>query len=114
MQPEYIYKAKLKRVVDGDTVDLIVDAGFYISVHQRFRLKGIDTPEIFGVSKDSNEYKRGITAKEYVGRRFAQNNDECIVRSHHTGKYGRWIAEIWLGDSLLNEELLDEGLADKI
>ncbi|MHC1610385.1 MAG: thermonuclease family protein [Candidatus Methanospirareceae archaeon] len=60
MQPEYIYKAKLERVVDGDTVDLIVDVGFYISVHQRFRLKGIDTPEIFGVSKDSVQYKRGI------------------------------------------------------
>jgi micrococcal nuclease len=66
MQPEYIYKAKLKRVVDGDTVDLIVDADFYISVHQRFRLKGIDTLEIFGVRKDSVQYKRGIAAKEYV------------------------------------------------
>jgi len=39
MQP--VYKAKLERVVNGDIVDLIVDVGFYISVHQRFRLKGI-------------------------------------------------------------------------
>jgi endonuclease YncB( thermonuclease family) len=49
-KPKYVYKAKLKRVIDGgDTIDLIVDAGFYISVHQRFWLKGIDTPKIFGV-----------------------------------------------------------------
>ena len=52
-KPYYTYKAKLKRVIDGDTVDLVVDAGFYISVHQRFRLKGIDAPEIFGVLKDT-------------------------------------------------------------
>ena len=62
MQP--VYKAKLERVVDGDTVDLIVDVGFYISVHQRFRLKGIAW--VFGASKNSVQYKRGIAAKEYV------------------------------------------------
>lgn len=88
-KPYYIYKAELKRVIDGDTVDLIVDAGFYISVHQRFRLKGIDTPEIFGVRKDTLEYKRGMKAKEYVENRFKENDNEGIIRSHHTGKYGR-------------------------
>jgi micrococcal nuclease len=114
-KPIYIYKAELKRVIDGDTVDLVVDAGFYISVHQRFRLKGIDTPEIFGVRKETEEYKKGIKAKEYVEKRFKENNGECIIRSHRTGKYGRWIAEIWFLDSdkSLNQELLDEGLADE-
>jgi hypothetical protein len=33
-KPKYVYRAELKRVIDGDTVDLVVDAGFYISVHQ--------------------------------------------------------------------------------
>ena len=114
-KPYYIYRAKLKRVIDGDTVDLIVDAGFYISVHQRFRLQGIDTPEIFGVRKDSREYKQGIQAKEYVENRFKENNNECIIGSHRTGKYGWWIAEIWFPDSdkSLSEELLDKGLADE-
>jgi micrococcal nuclease len=42
----YIYKASLIRVVDGDTVDLIIDLGFDTSRHERFRLYGIDAPEL--------------------------------------------------------------------
>ena len=30
MKPEYTYKAIVERVVDGDTVDLLVDCGFNI------------------------------------------------------------------------------------
>ena len=41
----YTYKAKLDRVVDGDTVDAYIDLGFDISVHKRIRLAGIDSPE---------------------------------------------------------------------
>jgi micrococcal nuclease len=42
----YIYKASLIRVVDGDTVDLIIDLGFDTSRKERFRLYGIDAPEL--------------------------------------------------------------------
>ena len=42
----YIYKAELVRVVDGDTVDLIIDLGFDTSRKERFRLYGIDAPEL--------------------------------------------------------------------
>ncbi len=115
MKPQYFYRAKLKRVVDGDTMDLVVDAGFYISVHERFRLKDIDTPEIFGVNKESEEYKKGLNAREYVKQRFAQNEGDCIVESYKTGVYGRWIGVIWFPDSdvSLNQDLLDRGLAMK-
>lgn len=54
-----------------------------------------------------------MKAKEFVEKRFRENSNECIIRSHHTGKYDRWIAEIWFPDSdkMLSKELLDEGLA---
>ena len=42
----YIYKAELIRVIDGDTVELIIDLGFDTSRHERFRLYGIDAPEV--------------------------------------------------------------------
>jgi len=42
----YIYKAELVRVIDGDTVDLIIDLGFDTSRKERFRLYGIDAPEM--------------------------------------------------------------------
>ena len=42
----YIYRAELVRVVDGDTVDLIIDLGFDTFRRERFRLYGIDAPEM--------------------------------------------------------------------
>jgi micrococcal nuclease len=89
--------------------------GSNISLHQYFRLKGVDTPKIFGVRRDTSEYRRGMKAKGYIENRFKENGNECIIRSHHTGKYGRWIAERWLPDSKksLSHELLEKGLADE-
>ena len=59
MEPAYRYRAKLVRVVDGDTIDLDIDLGFYIRITERVRLEGVNTPEIFRVKKESEEYKRG-------------------------------------------------------
>ena len=41
----YEYKAKLLRVIDGDTIDCVIDLGFNVRLKERIRLKGIDTPE---------------------------------------------------------------------
>ena len=115
-EPKYVYRAKLKKVVDGDTLDLRIDTGFHLEVTQRIRFKGIDTPEIFGVRKDTPEYKSGIKAKEYVEKRFQDNDGNCIIKTYNIGKYGRWIADIFLADSelSLNQELLDKELAEDL
>jgi len=42
----YIYKAELIRVVDGDTVELMIDLGFSQFTKQTMRLYGIDAPEL--------------------------------------------------------------------
>ena len=60
MEPNYRYKAKLGRVVDGDTMDVVIDLGFYVTMRERVRLKGINTPEIYKVPKNSEEYKKGM------------------------------------------------------
>ena len=57
----YIYKAKLDRVVDGDTIDANINLGFDITIHKRIRLTGIDTPE--SRTRDLEEKKRGLAAK---------------------------------------------------
>ena len=59
MQPCYRYRAELDRVVDGDTLDVVIDLGFYIKIKERIRLEGIDAPEIYGVPQDSEEYPQG-------------------------------------------------------
>lgn len=110
----YQYKAKVERVVDGDTIDLIIDLGFKITTHQRIRLAEINTPEIFSVKKDSPEYEKGMAAKLFVEKRLADNNNEVIVETTKvTGKFGRYIGTIRLADNeeSLNKELVDNGLA---
>ena len=110
----YQYKAKADRVVDGDTLDLVIDLGFKITTHQRIRLAEINTPETYNVKRDSEEYKKGMAAKHFVEKRLAANNNEVIVETDKlTGKYGRYIGTIRLADSedSLNKELVDKGFA---
>lgn len=108
----YTYKAKCIRVVDGDTIDAEVDLGFKTFVRERFRLLGIDTPETYGVKKDSEEYKAGKLATDFVTEQIL--NKEIIIQTvkDKTGKYGRYLVTIFLEDgSNLNETLIKEGYA---
>ena len=110
----YKYKAKVERIVDGDTMDVVIDLGFKITTNQRIRLEGINTPETYNVKRDSEEYKKGMAAKLFVARRIEANNYEAIVETNkYTGKYGRYIGIIWLTDSdkSLNDELVKKGYA---
>ena len=113
----YEYRAKVEKVVDGDTIDVIIDLGFKILTTQRLRLARVNTPEIYRRSKDSEEYRRGMEAKEYVIRRLEENGNEFLLKTFkHPGKYGRYIAEVHLEDSgkTLNQELLEKGLAEEV
>ncbi len=110
----YKYKVKVDRIVDGDTIDVIVDLGFKITTHQRIRLEGINTPETYNVKKNSEEYKKGMEAKNFVVRRIEANNYEAIIETEkYTGKFGRYIGVVWLADSSvsLNDELVNRGFA---
>ena len=45
IEQQYIYKAEVDRVVDGDTVDVLLDLSFGVYRKVRIRANGIDTPE---------------------------------------------------------------------
>lgn len=113
----YEYNCKLDRVVDGDTLDVIIDAGFKISLNQRIRLAYIDTPEIYRTPRDSDEYKKGIEAKQYIEKRMREHDNQFTIQTgKDTGKYGRYIGEIFFPDSdiSLNEDLINQGLAKRV
>jgi len=108
----YEYKAKLLRVIDGDTVDCVIDLGFNVRLKERIRLKGIDTPETR--TRDLEEKKLGMAAKERVEEAF-QNSDDFTITTEldKKGKYGRILGTIMLPDRKisLNQMLLNEGHA---
>ena len=110
----YKYKAKVDRIVDGDTIDVIIDLGFKITTNQRIRLAKINTPETYNVKKDSEEYQKGMVSKNYVIKRISENNNDILLETgKDTGKYGRYIGTVWLADKeiSLNDELVEMGLA---
>jgi len=106
----YEYKATLVKVVDGDTVDVVMDLGFKIMYKQRIRLAGIDTPE--SRTRDLNEKSWGLAAKYRLIELLAQN-DDFIVRTQidKKGKFGRVLGELIVNDINLNHQLVLEKLA---
>jgi micrococcal nuclease len=109
----YEYQATCTRVVDGDTYDLDIDLGLHVHVHERVRLRGVDTPETYGVKKDSEEYAAGIKATERVVELLVPGMS-FIVTTHKDkkGKYGRYLVDVILPDGRnLADVLLNEGLA---
>ena len=107
----YEYKAKLKRVVDGDTCDAYIDLGFDVSVKKRIRFMGVDTWE--SRTRDLEEKKKGLAAKEYTKEMLSKNEGEFTIKSNGVGKYGRVLGELFIEgeDKSLNELLKDNGHA---
>lgn len=118
----YVRFCRLDRVIDGDTVDMYVDLGWNLQQKVRFRLLGVDTPELR--SSDSDERVKARVAKDYVLSRLLSWSDfgpgrntpyPLWVESHKTGKYGRWLATVGSRDPeeffTLNELLLTGGYA---
>ena len=108
----YTYKARLDRVIDGDTIDVNIDLGFDITVHKRIRLAGIDTPE--SRTRDLEEKKRGLASKARLIELL--DKGDLVVESKEVGKYGRVLGVLHIHpeDNLpfnINNKLVEEGFA---
>ena len=132
---QYRYGAECCAVVGGDTLDLDIDLGLHVVTRKRVRLVGINTPEIYGVKKDSPEFAKGVDAIREVAHLlrpriipqtcwdyisddvYAGNPSSLVVETvkDKQGKYGRFLAKIWLyhgGKELyLNDYLVERGFA---
>lgn len=110
----YTYNAKLDRVVDGDTVDALVDLGFDTWKKVRIRMYGMNAPE--SRTRDLEEKARGLAAKDRLAEILElENEGEFILVSHGVGKYGRCLGEIFLTENSdsVNNLLISEGHAVK-
>lgn len=109
----YKYGAKLLRVVDGDTADVMIDLGFSTWVKARLRFKGVDTWE--KRTRDLEEKKKGIAASEFTKKHLELNDGKFVIQSYGKGKYGRVLAEIFVNidgeETSLNKLLVENGHA---
>ena len=104
------YNAKLDRVIDGDTVDAMIDLGFNTWGHKRIRLLGIDAPETR--TRDLKEKAQGFATKERLEGLLEAANGMFVLQSHGVGKYGRCLGAIFIEEQNINELLIEEGLAE--
>jgi len=104
----YEYKAKVIKVYDGDTITVLVDLGFKITITETIRFYGLNTPEVRGV-----ERPEGLIARDRLRERILDKDVTIKTKKDKKGKYGRYIAEIFLEEENINEWLITEGLAER-
>ena len=94
----YEYSCKIVRVVDGDTVDVDIDLGFGVWMHnERVRLHGIDTPE--SRTRDLEEKKFGLLAKDQVEHFLPKGSIQTLVTvKDKVGKFGRILGKFKIED----------------
>ena len=84
----YEYKVKsVERVIDGDTVDVILDLGFGLFKKERVRIAGVDTPE--KRTRNLKEKKLGYDATAFAEQWFSEG--DITIRTEKDGKYGRML-----------------------
>ena len=109
---EYFVR-EVKNVVDGDTIDVIIDLGFDILFSSRVRLAGIDTPE--SRTADKAEKALGIEAKEYLKKQL-KDAKSVVIRTEKmdsSEKYGRILGWVYVnGESeSINNKMINDGYA---
>lgn len=128
----YQYSAIVRKVVDGDTIEIDIDLGLSSWIHgEKIRLFGIDTPEVYGIKKGSPEWEKGNQSSAFV-KEHLKENVEVIIETikDKREKYGRYLALIYIkidqsvvnnlaevrtinGFYCLNDILVAKGLAKK-
>ena len=107
------YVRKVESVVDGDTIDVLIDLGFDILFASRVRLAGIDTPE--SRTKDLKEKALGLESKEYL-KKFLKDAKSVVIKTEKmdsSEKYGRILGWLYVdGDTVsVNDHMINDGYA---
>lgn len=93
MKQDYIYNAKLVRVVDGDTIVCDIDLGFYMTARMPVRLAHINAPE--------HNAAGGTAATNHLKALLGNGNLVLKTFKPHD-KYGRYLAEVFWAENNVN------------
>lgn len=100
----YEYRAKITRIIDGDTVDAEVDLGFHVVMAMKLRLAGINAPEM--------NTAEGKKAKSALISLIEGKKVKILTIKDKQEKYGRYLAVILENDqNNINNWLVEQGLA---
>jgi micrococcal nuclease len=103
---------EIVKVIDGDTVELVVDLGFRMYIREKFRLVGINTAELR--ARDQVQQEQARAARSFVVR-WLERAEGLRVETFKGGteKYGRWLAVVYdNAGAVLNDDLFHAGLAE--
>lgn len=104
----YMYLAVVTAVYDGDTITVDIDLGMHTWIHgEKLRLARINAPEVRGPERPEGLKSRDWLREKILGK-------QIVIRTiqDKKGKYGRYLAEIYLDDININDQLVTEGLAE--
>ena len=105
----YEYRAFVRKVYDGDTITVDIDLGFDVILQaQKIRLSRINAPEIRGESRPD-----GLKSRDALRSKIGNKWILIKTQKDKKGKYGRWLADIFLEEENINDWLMTEGLATK-
>ena len=107
------YVKKVENVVDGDTIDVVIDLGFDIMFASRVRLAGIDTPE--SRTKDLKEKALGLESKEYL-KKHLKDAKSVVIKTEKmdsSEKYGRILGWLYVNGETesVNDKMINNGYA---
>jgi micrococcal nuclease len=107
------YVRKVENIVDGDTIDVLIDLGFDILFASRVRLAGIDTPE--SRTKDLAEKALGLESKEYL-KKALKDAKSVVIKTEKmdsSEKYGRILGWLYINDDTesINDKMINDGYA---
>jgi micrococcal nuclease len=107
------YVRKVENIVDGDTIDVLIDLGFDILFQSRVRLAGIDTPE--SRTKDLAEKALGLESKEYL-KKYLKDAKSVVIKTEKmdsSEKYGRILGWVYVNGNTesLNDKMINDGYA---
>ena len=108
---------EIVKVLDGDTIDVIIDLGFDLYKKERVRIAGVDTPE--KRTRDLEEKALGIDATDWLKNQLdgaISGEDDLVIRTEldgGVGKYGRLLGWLYIGDETesINERMIQQGYA---
>ena len=107
-EPAYTYAAEVVDVIDGDTIDVHVNLGFYVWIRfQRIKLAGIDAPDEGDAAAAAKGHLEDLIGGKTVILQSIHGDDDPARRN----SFGNWLGNVWLDGKSINDEMIASGNA---